>query len=54
MDNKKEPEITYGTTFERHLTRVWNSRISYPNEDLLLMDDDVKGAFRHTKYYPDI
>ena len=53
MNNKEEPEITYRTTFIRHLTRVWNSRISYPYEDLLLMDDDVKGAFRHTKYHPD-
>ena len=54
IDNKKEPEITYGTTFQRHLTRVWNSRISYPNKDLLLIDDDAKGAFRHTKYHPNI
>ena len=25
-----------------------------PYEDLLLMDIDVKGAFRHKKYHPDI
>ena len=54
MDNKKNSVITYGTTFQRHLTRSWNSRISYPNKDLLLMEDDVKGVFRHTKYYLDI
>ena len=53
MDNKKEPEITYGTTFQRHITTVWNSRISYPNKDLLIMDYEIKGCFRYTKYHSD-
>ena len=29
-------------------------RISYPDEDILLMDDDVKSAFRYYKYHPDV
>ena len=38
----------------RHLERIWNMRISYPTTDILVFDDDVKGAFRHCKYHPDI
>ena len=51
---KTEPKIIYGTTFMRHLVRIWNMRISYPTTDILVFDDDVKGAFRHCKYHPDI
>ena len=54
LSDKTEPEIIYGSTFERHLESIWNHRISYPNSDILLFDDDVKGAFRHSKYHPDI
>ena len=45
-DPRLEPEIKYGTTFLRHLQRIWNLRISYPNRDLYLWDDDIAGAFR--------
>ena len=48
----KVPAITYGTIFQRYFTRVWNSKIRYINEDLVLIDDDVKGAIIHTKYHP--
>ena len=51
---KTEPTIIYGTAFMRHLERIWNMRISYPTTDILVFDDDVKGAFRHCKYHPDI
>ena len=53
-DLSKEPDIHYGTTFMRHLTRIWNLRISYPTTDILQWSDDVKGAFRHIKYNPEI
>jgi len=49
-----EPQIWYGTAFSRHLVRIWNLRISYPNTDILLWDDDVSGAFRLIKYNPEI
>jgi len=49
-----EPPIWYGTAFQRHLTRIWNLRISFPLEDILLWDDDVSGAFRLIKYNPEI
>ena len=46
MVTAKEPKIRYGTAFERHLTHIWNKRISHPNEEIYLWDDDVTGAFR--------
>ena len=49
-----EPDIIYGSAFTRHLESIWNLRITYPTQDILLFDDDVKGAFRHTKYHPDV
>ena len=54
LSQATEPEIVYGTTFMKHLESIWNLRITYPNTDILLFDDDVKGAFRHSKYHPDI
>jgi len=51
---KDEPPIWYGTAFQRHLTRIWNIRISFPLEDILLWDDDVSGAFRLVKYNPEV
>ena len=54
LSHQTEPDIIYGTTFQRHLETIWNLRISYPQSDILLFDDDVKGAFRHCKYHPDV
>eukprot|EP00978_Attheya_sp_CCMP212_P007612 scaffold17579_cov32-Attheya_sp.AAC.1 len=36
-----EPDLLYGTAWNQHLTQIWNLRISYPNEDILVFDDDV-------------
>ena len=47
-----EPPIWYGSAFSRHLIRIWNLRISYPNLEIYLWDDDVAGAFRLVKYNP--
>ena len=52
LNRDYEPEVVYGDIFMRHLTQIWNLRISYPNEELYLFDDNVKGVFRHSKYYP--
>ena len=54
LSQDTEPEIIYGSSFQRHLDTVWNSRITHPNIDIFLFDDDVKGAFRHCKYHHDI
>ena len=49
-----EIQLEYGTALRRHLTRIYNLRITYPLEEILLFDDDASGAFRHVKYHPDI
>lgn len=45
-----EPPVHLGTVFQRYLTWIWNLRISFPQEEILLWDDDVKSAFRHVRY----
>ena len=54
LDGKTEPPVMYGDALQRHINRIWNSRITFPRKELYLFDDDVKGAFRHSKYYPDV
>ena len=49
-----EPEITFATEWQAHLKRIYNLRITYPDQDILLMDDDVAGCFRQPKHAPDI
>ena len=53
-DKNNEPDILYGEAFMKHLIRIWNLRISYPDQDIYVWDDDVSGAFRQGKYNPDI
>jgi len=31
---------------------IWNLRISYPYEEILVVDDDITGAFRNLSYHP--
>jgi len=45
-----ELPLLYGNTMIRHLTRIYNLRISYPTEIIYLFDDDIAAAFRHVKY----
>jgi len=54
LSHESEPEIVYGETFKRHLQYLYNFRISVPNDEILIYDDDVKSAFRHCKYHPDV
>ena len=54
LDGNTEPKVMYGDAFQRHIDRTWNSRINFPNKELYLFDDDIKGAFRHPKYHPDV
>ena len=54
LNLKNEPPLVYGTANQQHINRIWNIRISYPTEDIYLFDKDVKGAFRQSKYNPDV
>jgi len=49
-----EPPIYYGSALYRHLSWIWNLRISYPAHVIYLWDDDVSGAFRIVKYNPEV
>jgi hypothetical protein len=54
LSHATEPEIFYGHTLIQYLAEIWNRRISTPIKEIVLFDDDVKGAFRHCKYHPDV
>jgi hypothetical protein len=49
-----EPPISFPTAFEEFAEFLWNLRISYPNEEIYLGDDDICGFFRHGKYNPQL
>ena len=53
-NTEDEPTINYGTAWNRHLEQIWNMRISYPTQDILLWGDDVTGAFKHSKFNPEV
>ena len=53
FNGKTEPEVMYGDALQRHINILWDSRIYFSREELFFSDDDVKGAFRHSKYHPD-
>eukprot|EP00957_Ditylum_brightwellii_P110128 8399322-Ditylum_brightwellii.AAC.1 len=46
--------MTFGQALPKHLFRIWNLTISYPEDDILLWDDDATGVFRQCKLHPDI
>ena len=50
----ENPPIYYGTALIRYLTWIWNLRISYPNEDILQLADDISAAFHRILYHPAI
>eukprot|EP00957_Ditylum_brightwellii_P208674 15358465-Ditylum_brightwellii.AAC.2 len=51
---KFKPEVTFGQSLPKHLIKSWNLRILYPDDDILLWDDDATGAFRQCKLHPEI
>jgi hypothetical protein len=42
-----EMDCAYGDVLLRLLTRIWNLRITYPNQDIVLHCNDVKSCFRY-------
>jgi hypothetical protein len=54
IDLSDEPEIIFGGAYTKYLTAIFNLRITYPNDDIFVMDDDVAGAFRQVKYHPNV
>jgi hypothetical protein len=46
--------VHYALAFKRHVTWIWNLRISNPGVDILQFYDNVHAAFHHTLYHPNI
>ena len=44
----------FPASFTKHLTRIYNLRISYPSDEILLLDNDVSSELRWIKRHPDI
>lgn len=57
LDKKNQsdvPPVYYGNTFTRLCSRIWNLRISYPDDVIYIYKDDIVSAFRRSKYNPAI
>ena len=49
-----EPPLHFAESFMNYLVWLYNMRITYPNQEIYLGDDDISGAFRHMKYNPNL
>ena len=49
-----EAPITFGNSMELFLTHVYNTRITYPNQDILVAAPDIKACFRWPKNHADL
>lgn len=49
-----ELECGYGTVYQRIFERLYNLRISYPDDDLVIHANDIKSCFRQIKHHPDV
>ena len=54
VDIENEPDIIFPTSLMVSLVWLYNLRLSHPNEELYIGDDDVSGAFRHAKFNPNV
>ena len=49
-----ELDCEYGDVFQRLMKRIWNLRITYPTNNIIIHANDVKSCFRHIKHHPDV
>jgi hypothetical protein len=54
IDLADEPDIVFGEAWIQFLVSIYNLRITFPDLEIYLMDDDVASAFRQLKYNPNI
>ena len=47
-----EPELTFSSAELGFMVWLYNLRITYPEEEIYIADDDISGAFRLMKYHP--
>ena len=53
-DQGVELVCEYGAIRKNILTRIWNLRITYPTDDIVIHANDVKSCFRQLKHHPDV
>lgn len=53
-DMHDEMPITFGYVYMNFCTWLWNMRITYPNEDILLAFLDITAAFRFPRVFADL
>ena len=49
-----EAEITFGNVKTDYLKHIYNTRVSYPDDDIDLANADVKAAHRYPRIQPDL
>ncbi len=54
MPMELEMKITFGTAFTNLCIWIWNLRISYPEEDILLAFLDISSCFCFPRIFPDL
>jgi hypothetical protein len=54
VSNDDEPTIIFGNAWINFLCSIYNLRITYPDKEIYLMDDDVVATFRQVKYHPNV
>jgi len=48
----ENPAIAYGTAFQRFLTWLYNVRLDWPYNDILMLPDNISAAFHQLFYHP--
>ena len=48
------PRVYYQTALRRLWSRIYNLRVSYPTDDIIVYKDDLVAAFRRVRYHPDL
>jgi hypothetical protein len=54
VDHHRNPAVYYCKALLCHWVYIWSPHQRYPDRDLLLHKDDIKDAFIHILYHPDI
>jgi hypothetical protein len=54
IDLNDEPDIVFGHAWTKFLIAIYNLRITFPDMEIYLFDDDVAAAFRQCKYHPNV
>jgi hypothetical protein len=54
IDLANEPDIVFGEAWNKFLAVIYNLRITFPDLEIYLFDDDIASAFRQVKYHPNV